>query len=211
MLHITDGTYGSAMTTKHYASIKDVAAFGQPGTHRIELVDDLRVYVPAEPPYVEPRIYLAHDDIGALVLTTEQALELEDRLARAREDIDATLDSVTATDGASLLVGSRCECCECCGRSMPIGTLVATFWDDRGEVTMHWGRCPEPERWQIQWQLAEPTRWTPSDHWIRARDIAGRLLAEPYEDALSLARRIAKSSKIRRVLLVRARAEVANE
>lgn len=133
------------MTTKHYAPIPDVTAHGQVprNRHAVALVDTLRISsVDLSPHVPERRIHLAHDDIGALSLTAEQAAQLEDRLAEAREDVDEAEDGVPITDGGALVVPARCECC---GSRMEPGTHVATAWDDdRGELVMHWGRCPEP-------------------------------------------------------------------
>lgn len=78
------------------------------------------------------------DDVE-IVMTCEQALGIEERLADARASVDAALDAepfepVTLTEATT---------CDCCGYSMPVGTEAVPLSDERrSDFYAHFGRCP---------------------------------------------------------------------
>ena len=152
------------MTTKLYAPIEDVVASGQePPRHvySIALVDTLHVAAALGPVDYPERITITHEDLGSLALTSEQSAALRDRLEQAEADVDAALDT-PPVDGGAMVVAGRCECC---GRTMPIGTHVATSWDDdRGQLVMHWGPCPESAMWCVEYRYRRSLRGDGPSH-----------------------------------------------
>lgn len=165
-------------------AIPDVIAYGQAQRHHMPLTDAVTVSTRSA------RIEIDHPDIGALSLTTEQSVNLRERLEQAERDLDAaegrSCEASTLTEPAP---------CDCCGRAMAISEPVATFWDERlGDVVMHAGQCPEPDLWRVERTWAR----------INAPVLSA---AMPFEEAFASAAQVRRLSKriVTRIRLVRVR------
>lgn len=165
-------------------AIPDVIAYGLANRHN-PLSDELTVVTRTN------ALEIHHPDLGSLWLTTEQSVNLRERLEQAESDIDA---AEPCEDGGALTEPARCDCC---GRTMAVGEQVSTFWDERkGDVVMHAGKCPEPEMW-----VAEGWFHEGEGEWTKARTDT----ALPYEEAFAAVRDRVAGGHVRSIRLVRVR------
>jgi hypothetical protein len=90
--------------------------------------------------------------------------------------------------------------CDCCGAILPAGADVAHFDGEEPEDTaiMHWGPCPEPDLWFVDYRS-----WGPEDEC----EHTGRHHARPYEEAHLIATRMRALPGVLDVKLVRKREE----
>jgi hypothetical protein len=131
-------------------------------------------------------------------------------IARLRAELESLApharDTETEPDAEVLAAPVRCDCCSV---AIPAGDSAVKFVDEQGRACWaHYGRCPEPDRWHVEWKLGESPRWASPDVWILGRWPAGDVVAEPYEDARNIALVVAAGRDIARVRLVRVRKEV---
>lgn len=154
--------------------------------------------------------------IGGWSSGSEAAVRIAETLLEAALDVDAAMDAdrpavfrfgVEPPD-VDLIEDLSCGRCEVCCARIATGELAQAFWEESRTgarvVLVHAERCPEVPLWHTEWKLAVPPRWAAADGWIRSKDSLGRDVAEPYEEALALGRRVALSPAIERVRLVRA-------
>ncbi len=133
--------------------INNVIAFGPGRDAPGPLIGTVRVFsaLDQSPNYPDARISLSHPDIGAVTMTCEQAIGLEERLSDARYAVDAALDAVPF-EPVTLTMATTCDCC---GYEMPAGTEAVALADERrSDFYAHYGRCPMT--WQTIKILVEP-------------------------------------------------------
>ncbi len=133
----------------------------------------------------EGRVGMEHD-FGAVYLTSEQSIALEDRLAQARADVDSAQDGPP-----TLRVAGLGWICEVCCSPVAQGSDVAVWSEPHRTVVAHAGRCPEPEMWVAEYWCHEGCR-----HERTPR---------PFEEAMEVARYLKQRRTVARVRLVRVR------
>jgi hypothetical protein len=93
----------------------------------------------------EREIVGARDEIAALELTTISLEEMCALVERSDPPEEPTHPVTLTLDHA----------CDCCGAILRVGEDVAHFDGEGPEdvAIMHWGPCPEPDRWRIEYRL----------------------------------------------------------
>lgn len=104
-------------------------------------------------------------------------------LAELEVTVPHTRDTATEPDAEVLAASVTCDCCT---TQIPAGESAVMFVDETGrKCWAHYGRCPEPEMWLIEYMPRSSRR----RDWIRVCDGAtGEDLMLPYDDALARAR-----------------------
>ncbi len=192
---------------KMESPINGVIAFGPGRDAPGPLIGAVRVFAALDPSpnYPDARISLSHPDIGAVTMTCEQAIGLEERLADARASVDAALDAVPF-EPVTLTAATTCDCC---GYEMPVGTVAVALSDDRrSDFYAHFGRCPMT--WQTisiaadavpgtrrvralvngMWAMHRPLGWRNPREWMVTHVPAGR--AARFVDGWLPSRNIAR-------------------
>ncbi len=122
---------------------------------------------------------------AATEIVRQQAAEVH-RLRAALE-----IDEPAEEPGTRIIVGCDYRC-HICGGAIPAESEAAVF-ESPGAI-MHWGPCPKPDLWGVEYKFDDLTDW------IRRRSGDG---AWPYEDARNIGRDVAAEHGVVRVRLVR--------